>query len=377
MSTMTWAKLVGQQRVKGVLAAALESRCLGHAYLFCGDRGAGTFAAALDLARALLCGGTEKVPCGSCPACRKVAHHAHPDLHIRFPISLQGRKDSSGKLTEKGWDYVKEQAVFVVENPYRRITHKSPPVHPVELTRELTHAVARGPLEAGAVVAVIDDVDLMRRESANAMLKMLEEPPANTHIILLTEKLHTVLPTIVSRCQIVRFGALPPERIREALSGEFGVTAAEEEVDSALESAMGSLGRALELAENPSGEGKERGRQLWNACLDNDWLSAARVIDEAASVDGLEQREQMVLQLMFLARNEVVPEKGRREKYFTEMNDTVKSNFPAEVAKAEAVIACCREAVAGLRAYGNASLVLVCLAQSMMELLHGKEYQTG
>jgi DNA polymerase-3 subunit delta' len=217
----------------------------------------------------------------------------------------------------------------------------------------------------------------MRRESANAMLKMLEEPPPNTHIILLTEKLHTVLPTIVSRCQIVRFGALPLEQIREALSGEFGIAAGEEEVDSALESAMGSLGRALELAENPSGEGKQRGRQLWNACLDNDWLSAARVIDEAASVDGIEQREQMVLQLMFLARNEVVPEKERREKYFTEMNSTVKSNFPAEVAKAEAVIACCREAVAGLRAYGNASLVLVCLAQSMMELLHGKEYQTG
>ena len=104
--TLLWKNLVGQDRVKEVLANAFTHEMLGHAYLFCGDEGTGKFAAALELSMALLCSDPGKAPCYACDSCTKVLRYAHPDFHVIMPVSLEKEHKKDGKLSAEGWNFL-------------------------------------------------------------------------------------------------------------------------------------------------------------------------------------------------------------------------------------------------------------------------------
>jgi DNA polymerase III delta' subunit len=218
MAILQWNKLIGQERVKNVVGHAFENGTLGHAYLFSGERGTGKFAAAVDLAMALLCQHKETRPCGECLSCRKVGSYSHPDFHVIMPLALQSEhKKDGGVLTDEGWAFAAAATKRRINDPYRLPQYGSAPNIPVDWIREANDAVMRGGTEGPANAVIIDGVDTMSHQSANAMLKTLEEPPAGTVMILLTDKQHAVLPTIVSRCQMMRFALLPPDVIRAEL----------------------------------------------------------------------------------------------------------------------------------------------------------------
>ncbi len=222
---LVWKHVVGQRRIRDTLGTAFENASLGHAYLFSGPVGVGKFQTALELAFALLCNSTEEVPCYKCDACRQILTYAHPDFHCVFPLSLSKEHKAGGdssKLSDDGWKYIAEQTRFKIENPYTvtesRIRHI-----PVEWIRELNHSIIRGTIQGNINVAIICDVDVMQAASANAMLKTLEEPPPNTIMFLLTPRPHAVLPTIRSRCQIIRFGSVAPDEATSALCRKTGL----------------------------------------------------------------------------------------------------------------------------------------------------------
>ncbi|MCL2218538.1 MAG: hypothetical protein FWC23_01180 [Chitinispirillia bacterium] len=215
---LQWNKLVGQNRVKSVIGQAFQVGALGHAYLFCGERGTGKFAAALDIAMALLCRHSEARPCGVCPACKKVASYSHPDFHIIMPLFLQNEhKKDGGSLSDEGWAFAGAEAKRRIGDPYRLPQYSGPPSIPVDWIREANSAIMRGGTEGPANAVIIDGVDTMSHMAANAMLKTLEEPPPGTVMILLTDKPHSVLQTILSRCQTMRFALLPPDTIKSEL----------------------------------------------------------------------------------------------------------------------------------------------------------------
>ena len=218
MAVLKWNKLVGQDRVKNVIGKAYQNGTLGHAYLFCGERGTGKFAAAVDLAMALLCQHEEARPCKRCPACKKADSYSHPDFHVIMPLVLQSEhKKEGGSLSDEGWALAATTAKRRISDPYRLTQYSGIPNIPVDWIREANEAIMRGGTEGPANVVIIDGVDTMSDKSANAMLKTLEEPPPGTVMILLTDKHHAVLPTIVSRCQTMRFTQLTPDQIKGAL----------------------------------------------------------------------------------------------------------------------------------------------------------------
>jgi len=261
--TLKWNRLIGQERVKSVIGSALQSGTLGHAYLFCGERGTGKFAAAADLAMALLCQNAQVRPCGECPACKKVNAYSHPDFHVVMPLVLQTEHKKSGDLSEEGWQFAAASAKQRLDDPYCPPRYSGIPGIPVDWIREeVIHGVMRGGTEGTANVVIIDGVDTMKKEPANAMLKTLEEPPPGTVMILLTDKLHAVLPTIVSRCQIIRFALLPADLVKAELyrrvrlgigtgSGRPGAVAPTEDVDTEKDSKNGAKkGAKKEVEEN-------------------------------------------------------------------------------------------------------------------------------
>jgi len=392
--------LIGQELVKGVVGSAFQNGTLGHAYLFCGERGTGKFAAAVDLAMALLCRGAEARPCGVCPSCRKAATYSHPDLHVIMPLVLQAdHKASGGALSDEGWQFAAELTKGRIDDPYRLPQYAGIPNIPVDWVREADHAIQRGATEGAFNVAIIDGVDTMGKEAANAMLKTLEEPPPGTVMILLTDKPHAVLPTIVSRCQLIRFALLPPDVVSAELYRRFRTDKdAKKEVDEtdlfagiAAESvaddkpppdprieaaaACGSIGIAIEEFEDPREEYFEFASSLWSDCRRGDWESAARSADRlAASDDALGSCRKTVQCLAHLLRHAFLRKFGAPVNYINvgerRLIELPETSVPGDV---ERFVGLCQGALDALDARGNCTLVAVNFVCSLMEMLNAEE----
>ena len=201
------AQLDTQPRVRDFLVRAVSSGRSSHAYLFLGASGAGKLDAAWALAQALLC---EEGGCGVCDSCQRVARRTHPDVHFLAPESATG--------------------------------------YLIGQTRELLSDVALAPIRARRKVYIVSRADQLRANSANALLKTLEEPPDNVTFVLLAQSADLVLPTIVSRCQCVPFRMLSEAQAVDAVARATG--ADEGRCRMAL-SVAGSPARAIEFLKSP------------------------------------------------------------------------------------------------------------------------------
>jgi DNA polymerase-3 subunit delta' len=219
MTTCVFDALVGQERVAAFLRRAVESGLASHAYLFVGPPGAGKHTAALALACALEC---DDGGCGVCPACVRVKRGAHPDVRTVRPEGA---------------------ATYLVE----------------QVRDDLVPDMWLAPAEGRAKVYIVERADALNDSSANAFLKTLEEPPSRVTIVLTTDDFDAVLPTITSRCQVVRFAAVPPSRAVALLAERTG--AGESESLAALAASGGVVPRALEFLRTP-GRQEARGRML-------------------------------------------------------------------------------------------------------------------
>jgi DNA polymerase III delta' subunit len=379
--TLLWKNLVGQDRVKEVLANAFTHEMLGHAYLFCGDEGTGKFAAALELSMALLCSDPGKAPCYACDSCAKVLRYAHPDFHVIMPVSLEKEHKKDGKLSAEGWNFLASSVQEKIAQPYALDRSPTVPSIPVEWVKEVNHTIVRGALSAGKNITIITGVDSMNKESANAMLKTLEEPPADTLMLLLTARPQSVLPTIISRCQILRFGSVPSPVIKEAMAKRFGAEGVSGPViDEAVRFSMGSPGRAMYLCENPSGELAGEAEELLDLCMAGDWQRCAVRVDDLAARGDLDRNERLFMHLAYSVRGGFLRALPGSATYIDAQDfstDGGKTDrLPAcDTFTFQRVLKACQDAVAALRSYGNISLVLVNYLLTLMEILHGKKQQ--
>ncbi|NLW33031.1 MAG: hypothetical protein GXY77_16430 [Fibrobacter sp.] len=372
MEKIGWKQFVGQNRIKEVLEAAFFNQTMGHAYLFCGDMGTGKFAAAFELAMAVHCESAQVKPCYECDSCRKMLHYSHPDFHVIMPVSLQKEHRSDSKLTEQGWKYISECVNERIREPYLPRMHSGIPNVPVDWVREVNHAIHRGALKGGRNIAILDGIEMMSKESANAMLKTLEEPPAGTLMILISQRLHTVLPTIVSRCQILRFSCLSPEQISSELVSRYGIAADDDRLKEVVNT--GSLGQSIYLWENPDEEASIVAQEFWALCVKNDWIDIAKKIDQIALINNYSSYEKMFIQIMNLIRNSFFDRIVDTENYIMGIcSPKVALDKVRSVDQLEQLLGLCEQAINRIRSRAAISLVLVDFAISVMEKLNGKK----
>jgi len=216
----SFAQFVGNTPTIESLRAAITVGRLPHSMIISGPRGAGKYTLALLLTLALEC---EQQPreissdgrelasfCGICRNCTRIAESA--DLETRVDEAVAAREDM--REVDK-----KETRVLVQTHPDVLILPPDPPQLLIKLgqVRTLINRSQRRPAESRAKVFLITTAAFMK-EAANSLLKVLEEPPDYAHIIILAENLGELLPTIRSRCAIVRLGALPAEEIESLLA---------------------------------------------------------------------------------------------------------------------------------------------------------------
>lgn len=212
-----------------LITRALATGKVPHAYLFAGPSGVGKSTTALALAAALNCERAPGLGCGAdapCTPCTKIAEGHHPDV-LRLLPSGAGN--------------------FIV----------------IDDVRQLGAKLGFPPHEGRARVVWIDDADRLKTEAGNALLKTLEEPPQRTHFVLCTAAPDRLLLTIRSRCQRVRFAALPREAVVAVLAAQ-GIS--EDKAHHLAAVAGGSVGRALELADDEAlARRRDRARKVIEA----------------------------------------------------------------------------------------------------------------
>jgi len=216
-----WSNFRGHDTQQEMFRRAIQRRRMAQSYLFVGPDGVGKQLFARNLAQSLLCcelGGDPLEACCECTGCRPFLSSNHPDF--LFIGRAEGKREIS---------------IDQVAGPKERRGQEG-----------LCHDLSVRPLDGSRKVAIINDADTMTDESANAFLKMLEEPPDRAVLFLIASNLDAVMPTIRSRCQLVRFSPLPRQDV-EALLLEQGLVPSAEEASFAGALCDGSLTIARQL----------------------------------------------------------------------------------------------------------------------------------
>ena len=235
------------------LMRSVQAGRIVHALLFVGPHGSGKRTMAKLFAQATVCTGPEK-PCGVCPACKRFLNGTHPDIHYVRP-----EKKSIG----------------------------------VDEVRALIDALSLRPYEGARHIAIIEQAEKLTPSAQNALLKTLESPPGEVMFFLITDAPGSLLATILSRCQAVRFTDLSVEECAEVLERR-GIDPARARELAGM--AQGSVGRALEIqADRDFGELRERVLNSLDALKDR-----ASVAGAAAPLEEDKGQEGAMLDIMEL-----------------------------------------------------------------------------
>jgi DNA polymerase-3 subunit delta' len=241
---MSLDAIIEQNEATERLRAFAASGRVPGSLLFVGPWGVGKTRTALTFARALECLERDDDACDACLSCRKALKFAHPDIRFLFPMSHSQKRTESAKKEEE--EQLEAEALRAFsEDPFHIIQFDRNPSIWVERVQELRRAAAMTAAEGRCKVFVLREVDRMSPAQANTILKILEEPPADTHFVLTTARPQALLPTVVSRCQRVDFTPLGRDAITRVLVEERGLDATDARFCAAL--AQGSLGRALQM----------------------------------------------------------------------------------------------------------------------------------
>ena len=223
---MFFKDIIGQQEVIERLIKDAQAGTVPHALLFCGPEGVGKLQTAIAFARYLLCRdkGTAADSCGKCPACVKMDKLVHPDLHFVFPVI---NKSKSSERTTVSDDEITTWRETVLDKQYFgfeewlsaiNADNKQASIFVTE-SESIMSKLSLKSVEGGYKIMIIWHAEKMNPQCANSLLKLLEEPPAQTVFILTTDAPEQMLETILSRTQRIDFRRIPEQEIAKRLQG--------------------------------------------------------------------------------------------------------------------------------------------------------------
>lgn len=352
---MFFSDVIGQEEIKERLRRAAQTGVVPHAMLFTDQGGAGAFPLALAYARYLNCTNrTDKDACGKCPSCLKYNVLAHPDLHFVFPIV--SNKEKKREVCD---DYIQEWRSFLGGRPYFGIDDwlnhinvgNSQALIYSKESDEIIRKLSLKIYEAEYRILLVWLPEKLQVACANKLLKIIEEPPRNTVILMVSEAPDQVLGTILSRAQRVNVRAIPQGDISEALQKRFGLTA-----EDAAEVAHLSSGNYLKAVEAISlSEESNFFLEQFKTMMRNSWarnVKEMKALGDALAGIGRERQKSFLQYCQHLIRENFMyrflapelnymnaGEKSFAVKFSPFVNERNVMDIMDELAKAECHIA--------------------------------------
>ena len=221
---MYFKDIIGQQTLKERLLRSVEDNRLAHALLLTGPGGNGKLPIAVALARYILCSNrADGDACGRCPSCVKMDKLMHSDLHFVFPVKK--KKNTPSDRNPVSDDYITEWREIFQKSPYfsysdwlakLEVENQQPIIYERE-SSEILHKLTMKSREGGWKIMIIWLPEKMNEACANKLLKIIEEPPAETLFLLVSENAEPILPTILSRTQRIEIPRIADADIAAAL----------------------------------------------------------------------------------------------------------------------------------------------------------------
>ncbi len=315
---MPFSDILGHERQVSLLRNAILSQSVSHAYLFYGQAGVGKKLVADTFAQALNCEAEDGDSCGQCRSCRNIQKGNHPDVVFLQP--------------EEG--YIRIEEIRAVQN-----------------------ALAYKAFEGGWKVAIVDGCGEMSVGAANAFLKTLEEPPGNTTIILICPNHLSLLPTILSRCQTIRFSPLQDAEIQDILLRERELDL--ETADSLAALADGSPGLALSMDLDTA---RETRNEAFDLIFNNDAQDVVDLFSLSKKTSGFKETlPELLGRMMVIARDVAVWHATENKAYIKNKDalpriaDIAKRLTPAASLKVFDAIS---ETLASLKWHANPQLAM-------------------
>lgn len=274
-----FADLIGNDGVKQVMKRFIAGHRLPNSLIFAGDEGVGKRQFALAAVRAMLCrDAVDSEPCGVCSICKRVGEFAFPgedDKDAHKLVIWSGHRDVGTVI------------------PYKRNIL-------VDAIRSLEAEANFRPYEAESRFFIIDDADKMNDAAANALLKTLEEPPEASHIFLITSRPDSLLQTIRSRCQVLRFSPVKRSDVEHYLIEQKAYSHDEARLAAAL--SHGSIGRAISINADEYRRRSERMMAVVNNIIGRadtaTLLKISEEMNDAKNKDGFETEVDMLESLL-------------------------------------------------------------------------------
>ncbi|HEX9511925.1 MAG TPA: hypothetical protein VF939_15645, partial [Puia sp.] len=293
-AAMSFTNVIGQARIQQSLVELVQFNRLSHALLFLGNEGSGALPLALAFAQYTVC--ESPLPadaCGVCPSCVKARQLIHPDIHFSYPVIPKKAGDKPVST-----DYISEWREFMAKNPYGNAydwlqfigaENKQGNITAHECN-DIIHKLNLKSFESGYKILIMWMPEYLGNEG-NKLLKLIEEPPASTLFILVAENESLILPTILSRTQLVRIPTPETQDIEKALVERAGIGAEQARQVAAI--CEGNYHEALQLIHNAEDDWQSVLREWLNAILKTGPIAQVKWIDEI-SKSGRERQKQFL-----------------------------------------------------------------------------------
>ncbi len=313
-TTLLFQEIIGLYDVKQTLTQAVQNQHIAHALLFVGREGCANLPLALAFAQYLHCENrSTKDACGRCASCRKYEKLIHPDLHFVFPVAIT-KKVASKPLSQ---DYLPEWRKTILKNPYFGLTdwlnfieaeNKQGNIS-VEESRQIIQTLALKTYEGEFKILLMWLPEMMNIQSANALLKILEEPPPKTIFLLVSNDSKSLLTTIISRVQMVQIPSFSDADIQTYLA-HYQDLSPEKAHDLAY-LADGNLSEAIRLSHDTVNDNHILFRDWMRSCYKKDVADLVNKTDEFAGLSKESQKNLLIYglgvcreSLIMLANNE-------------------------------------------------------------------------
>jgi DNA polymerase III subunit delta' len=369
---MSWSSIIGQERIKNQLRQLLKSRQIAHAYLFYGPEGIGKDALAIEFAKAMNCeaGGTEA--CGKCNNCRRIDAFQHPNIKLVFALPAgKGEKtgdDPVAVLTESQVADVREQLLLKAKDPYYRIEVQKANFIKINSVRDIKREASMSRTEEGNKIFIIFNADMMNAEASNSFLKTLEEPLPGVILLLTTSAKDQLLPTIISRCQLLQCDVLQESEIESALVSREGADRTVSMLASQL--AQGSYGNARRLSSLNMIEERQDVVEFMRLLLSKNRAPLIDAIDELASSSDRPGIERWLRFLQSWLRDALLLQQNAQAPLLDDEKNSMK-NFVSKFGNANLIasIHTVEKAIAHLDKNVYLHLVLTILAIDLRKLI--------